>query len=600
MYCPNCASEVPGESAFCPDCGAPIGPAAPSVAPQPGGGQPLRARISRRLVLTAAGVAAAAVIASAVSVFAIVQPFSGDGEELGAGVPETPTPTAIAPALAPSPTASPTPAAPSPTPAPAGVVPGYAILFTATTGPGTDVFVVHPDGSDLVKLASVPELGQPQWSPDASRVAFLRGKDAFEPGGLFVVRLDGSSPTRIADPSQIGSAGRWSWNPTGDYIGVRSQGDVLYVVRADGTGVVEVAHGEPIERWDWSPDGSLIGLTISLPQHECEREGNAYLADPATGSLTPLGICATINSRDGAWSPDGQLLVAFSGGYSGAPPSIYLVSRTGETEHRIILSDRISGGLRWSPDGTKIALRLSVPDSHGGVDLAMWVMNRDGTGLRRLTEPVSDRAPGSWTWKSDSQTIVFYYKEDIYSVDMEGTGRNLTQLGSISSECFSPTGQAAIINSPLRVLDIESGVISRLHGDEPDLLSVESDCSWSPDARTVVWRANPGDTGFLLLDSETAEVIQFDIGVSVRSPTWSPVPAITTAPGITTTPTRTPALELTPALYACSEYQVQEGDTFPSIAQSFGVIFGDLLVLNGLTEEDSLFIQPGDVLYIPC
>jgi LysM repeat protein len=42
-----------------------------------------------------------------------------------------------------------------------------------------------------------------------------------------------------------------------------------------------------------------------------------------------------------------------------------------------------------------------------------------------------------------------------------------------------------------------------------------------------------------------------------------------------------------------------EGDTASGIAAFFGVTVEDLLAINGLTEEDAAFIQPGDVLAIP-
>ena len=74
MNCPNCGTELPEGSAFCPDCGAPIGPAAPSVAPQP----PVR----RRALLLGAGVGAFAIVATAVvAVLLVVQPFGGDEED---------------------------------------------------------------------------------------------------------------------------------------------------------------------------------------------------------------------------------------------------------------------------------------------------------------------------------------------------------------------------------------------------------------------------------------------------------------------------------------------------------------------------------------
>jgi hypothetical protein len=55
----------------------------------------------------------------------------------------------------------------------------------------------------------------------------------------------------------------------------------------------------------------------------------------------------------------------------------------------------------WSPDGQKIAF---ISNRSGSTEL--WVMNKDGSGQRRLTETDATRA-GNPTWSSDGQRILF-------------------------------------------------------------------------------------------------------------------------------------------------------------------------------------------------
>jgi LysM repeat protein len=76
--------------------------------------------------------------------------------------------------------------------------------------------------------------------------------------------------------------------------------------------------------------------------------------------------------------------------------------------------------------------------------------------------------------------------------------------------------------------------------------------------------------------------------------TPSPAPEETPPPP---EPTPTPTPEPEPE--GPIEYVVQDGDTIAGIAEFFGVDYFDLLAVNGLTEEDAAFIQPGDVLVIP-
>ena len=108
------------------------------------------------------------------------------------------------------------------------------------------------------------------------------------------------------------------------------------------------------------------------------------------------------------------------------------------------------------------------------------------------------------------------------------------------------------------------------------------------------------------LPGESSEVI-----VPETSPIASPVP-ITPSPVTTPEtpvagataeptpePTDTPTPEPTPEPEGPIEYTVEQDDTLFGIAEFFGISFEDLLAINGLSEEDAQFIQPGDVLAIP-
>jgi len=83
------------------------------------------------------------------------------------------------------------------------------------------------------------------------------------------------------------------------------------------------------------------------------------------------------------------------------------------------------------------------------------------------------------------------------------------------------------------------------------------------------------------------------------TPTAEPTPTPTPKPTPEPTPKPTPEPTPTPEPEGPLEYIMQEGDTIFGIAAFFGVSFLDILAVNGLTEEEALFLQPGDVLVIP-
>ncbi|HET7232230.1 MAG TPA: hypothetical protein VFJ16_19645 [Longimicrobium sp.] len=116
-----------------------------------------------------------------------------------------------------------------------------------------------------------------------------------------------------------------------------------------------------------------------------------------------------------AWSPDGQWL-AFIHFPSGRPARISLrVVRTdGTGERTVFVQD--PAGMRWphypspggwpreplwSPDGRRIVFTKHFQSGH-----TLWIINADGTGLRRLAnriEPAEFLGPGQATRRSDTE-----------------------------------------------------------------------------------------------------------------------------------------------------------------------------------------------------
>ncbi|MDQ3734286.1 MAG: hypothetical protein M3400_09870 [Actinomycetota bacterium] len=134
------------------------------------------------------------------------------------------------------------------------------------------------DGGDLRRITSAPDMGDfaGDYSPDGSRLVFQRD-DMEGPIGIFVTNVDGTGLMQLTPPDMVldeyeGYNGRWS--PTGDqilFVAPTAEGEhkAIWIVSVDGGEPQQLpitpACGGPVEPGNfgcyspsWSPDGEHI------------------------------------------------------------------------------------------------------------------------------------------------------------------------------------------------------------------------------------------------------------------------------------------------------------------------------------------------------
>ena len=597
MLCPNCSAEVPDDAQFCHNCGVAI--------TQPGEVQSLRARISRRLVLTAAGAVAVAIIAGAVSVFAIVQPFGGDGEPPGQlGGEAVPSPTA-------EPREAPETVEPSPSPSPTVAPQSDARIVYEQGG---DVFVIRSDGSDNRKLFSVQKPLPWGLSPDGTKLAYVEPSDPFTPTAVYVVSVQGGEAEPVFEAPEATKLRDLRWSPAGGFITIfsRSSGglEFLYWISIPPEG----GPGETVAEWTAGDRGAG---TLRLGQRtilDVRRDGLSFAPDDrliftVCGSSAQTGCKTYFGDIDfGGQTTDESLLPPCSSDdvCLFSPDGKWLLYseydfRTQTLGPFAVIS--VEGGLSsigrgveayaWSPDSTRIAVvsetgTLFVTDVAGGESLP-------------LTRPSATPLSSALVWSQDSQRVYFRDpNKNLFVANADGSGGREVLPDEVRF-CVTPRGLVVALEREdhpgIDALEMEDPFLFRAAGEMSR--AEEMSCRVSADFEFAL-QTFGGSYGFYLIDLTASESGRLVKEGAVSFAAWAGSCATNGCPAVIPAPAPTPAPELTPTLYACSEYQVQEGDTFPSIAQSFGVTFEDLLVLNGLTEEGSLFIQPGEILYIPC
>ena len=327
---------------------------------------------------------------------------------------------------------------------------------------GSEIYVIAPDGTGLRALTSTLGLDEylPAWSPDGSRLAFIRIPGSTDhrggPGpcaGCQLVVVDPSTGvgTFSADlPSVSGPPGGvstidqfnedWSpalsleWSPDGELIMVTD-------ARCGGGGcgggvpdVVDLQSGAwsttPFDSFgEWSPDGRwvLLGSNRFLnPLHIVPAEvvETAGVLDLDPDSL-PGARRLALPSDDGdwhdlsGWMSDSSAVIDSVQQDEGHPwnPRIELIS-IADGERRTLIENGFAPVV--SPDGRQIAfLRGGRPDGSRDVK-EIWVAAADGSDPRRVTTSLMPP-----TWSPDSTLLLAMDDEGWFTVLADGTRKTV-------------------------------------------------------------------------------------------------------------------------------------------------------------------------------
>jgi Tol biopolymer transport system component len=297
----------------------------------------------------------------------------------------------------------------------AGSTPGAHILFEQAHGSPTDLVLVDADATNLVNLTPGDQTfyvsdGEGSWSPDGSRVVFTSRRDSNVSTEIYVMNADGSNQQRLTHDGPEGvqntSAEAFDtnpvWSPDGSRIAylkwVRGAIDV-WVMRPDGSGQRPVtADGGMKSQLAWAPDGARLTYEIT---------GTIFVVPAAGGS--PVTVARGIGLT---WSPDGTRLAY------GNSDGLFVAGPNGGDPRRIFTMSAQSpswspDGSRIAFVATRIypelASKVGVPSRQD-----VYTVRPDGSDLRRLTGPRDIETPTQFpgagfvpTWWPDGSRLFF-------------------------------------------------------------------------------------------------------------------------------------------------------------------------------------------------
>jgi hypothetical protein len=280
------------------------------------------------------------------------------------------------------------------------------VSYSSVNGVGRlGSYIVGLDGSEPRPLT--PHLVGPDWSPDGTRIAASRYGPLTEADIMTVATPPGPGSDARVLTSMAGEEISPRWSPDGrQLLFIHRTGSLpggeLWLMAADGSDqrMLPLPAGLAASNPRWSPDGKRIAFDAraSGTMSDAWVIGADGRGARALTAACPAAPCLTGPSfTHPAWSPDGRRL-AYS---RNEGPGYYLLA---------VVHDLASGAVKvvstgstgtgpssypqWSPDGTLVAFRGTLPTSSPFP--AAGVMGRDGSQLRYVTGAYNVHGEARW------------------------------------------------------------------------------------------------------------------------------------------------------------------------------------------------------------
>lgn len=273
------------------------------------------------------------------------------------------------------------------------------IVFVGNQSGTWQLYTINPDGSDMDQITTLPptiwETWYPAFSPDGKRIVFGHDTPAHPCNNI-----RGVPPSGCAD---------------------------LYVINADGTGLVQLTHDGLSSVPRWSPNGSRIIFSHTVP-----LTGQSVMATMSADNAGGYSVLTSEfwGSYIGTYAPDGVRIV-FESQLDGLVSAAWSMNTDGSKQYQLTPAPLEAAPYDVSPDGSHILLfnRFNTP-----LNSAIFTADLDGKHIKQLTHRDSANE-FMFGYSPDGKRIVFvsdrlnsFTNYDLFTMDADGS--NITRIAS--------------------------------------------------------------------------------------------------------------------------------------------------------------------------
>jgi Tol biopolymer transport system component len=272
----------------------------------------------------------------------------------------------------------------------------------------------------LAVLASfvVVFIGLANAASNPGRIAFLMGPDVYS------MKPDGSDVKQLTNLGSQNVGASWeSWSFDGSQIAFvefppNNAPPQLWLMNSDGSNQHQVFNDRKFQDYapSFAPDGSHLVFTRCQPTWPADGSSCAiYRVNPdgsGLAAVTRYGLA--VNEWEPVYSPDGSTIAMEAFGLQGFDCTIWLINSDGSHIRRLTPGSLGAFNPAWSADGKRVAFATNIHDGVFFFNEEIATINADGSDLTFITHNNNNwhgyfTAPHDFapSWSLDDTELVF-------------------------------------------------------------------------------------------------------------------------------------------------------------------------------------------------